>query len=100
MLHSPIHANVQIIATALYGILISECTPLVLRRWILAQIRQLKNALPLERKREVEAAEAQAIIVAAAYLSEEEFNQAHLLLSSPPLQIDDAEELHENRVAA
>lgn len=93
MLPSTLHASAQILASAIHAILISECTPLTLRRWLLAQIREIGKALPFERRREVEAAEAEAIIIAAAYLTEEQFNDARLLLSEQLLQADDGAQL-------
>src|SRR5262245_49590248 len=92
MLPSTLHASAEIIADAMYGVLVSPSTPLTLRRWLMAQIRELGKALPFERRREVEAAEAKAIIIAAAYLSEEQFRDARLLLSELPLQAGDAVE--------
>src|SRR5262245_41265769 len=93
MLPSPLHSSAEVIANALYGVLINPCTPLMLRRWLMAQIRELGKALPFERRREVEAAEAKAIIIAAAYLTEEQFNAAHLLLSGQLPHTGDGVEL-------
>lgn len=73
MLPPTLFEDVEIVASGIYGILVSALTPHIVRHWLLAQIRELGKALPIEQRREVDAAEARAIILAAAHLTDKSF---------------------------
>ena len=71
MLPHPIHADMQVVASAVYTILASRSTPEPLRQALLICLRGLRKFIRPEQQREIEAAEAKAIIIAAAYITED-----------------------------
>lgn len=71
MLPRGIHAHLYTLAHATCLILINGSTPKELRKQLLKFSRKLKRLLPKEARREIEAAEAEATILAADHLRRE-----------------------------